>query len=182
MHTKVIAFVPRITCTQGMYMCLQISYLKWKKSETGLVRDGQWGCGTTGHDYPSMHHQLLHPCANEGGNCCGNSAYAPFLLRYESFFHSGNALLVLAYEVCSTLGPSFGCARQAPTCNTCMWRCGGLPCRHMRSVSTACMNGTLGGLRVIAVGRLIHVQSISTELPACSAAADSGTEHIRTCP
>ena len=48
-----------------------------------------------------MHHSLLHPCAHEGGLCCGNSAYAPFLLRYESFFHSRHALLVLAYEVCS---------------------------------------------------------------------------------
>lgn len=80
---------------------MQISFLKWQKSDTGLVRDGKWACGTTQHDYPSLYHSLLHPCANDGGNCCGDSPYAPFLLRYESFFHSANALLVLAYEVSS---------------------------------------------------------------------------------
>ena len=63
----------------------------------GLPRDGRWSCGT--HDYPSMHHSLMHPCAYADANCCGNSRSAPFLLRYESFFHSQNALLVLAYEV-----------------------------------------------------------------------------------
>lgn len=46
-----------------------------------------------------MHHSLMHPCAGADGTCCGDSAYTPFLLRYESFFHSQNALLVLAYEV-----------------------------------------------------------------------------------
>lgn len=49
-----------------------------------------------------MHHSLMHPCSNKDNNCCGNSRYAPFLLRYESFFHSQNALLVLAYEVRSS--------------------------------------------------------------------------------
>ena len=46
-----------------------------------------------------MHHSLMHPCSNADSQCCGNSRSAPFLLRYESFFHSQNALLVLAYEV-----------------------------------------------------------------------------------
>ena len=46
-----------------------------------------------------MHHSLLHPCAGKGNACCGNHPNAPFLLRYESFFHSKTALLVLAYEV-----------------------------------------------------------------------------------
>lgn len=46
-----------------------------------------------------MHHSLMHPCSGADGSCCGDSGYAPFLLRYESFFHSQNALLVLAYEV-----------------------------------------------------------------------------------
>ena len=46
-----------------------------------------------------MHHSLLHPCAGSGQVCCGNSENAPFLLRYESFFHSNSAILVLAYEV-----------------------------------------------------------------------------------
>jgi len=46
-----------------------------------------------------MHHSLMHPCSNKESNCCGNARSAPFLLRYESFFHSQNALLVLAYEV-----------------------------------------------------------------------------------
>ena len=47
----------------------------------------------------------MHPCANLESNCCGDSRSAPILLRYESFFHSKNALLVLAYEVggCSCL-------------------------------------------------------------------------------
>lgn len=46
-----------------------------------------------------MHHSLMHPCSSDESNCCGNARTAPFLLRYESFFHSQNALLVLAYEV-----------------------------------------------------------------------------------
>ena len=78
---------------------MQISFLKWRHSDTGLIRDGKWSCGSTAFEYPSMHHSLLHPCAHAGGGCCNNSAYAPFLLRYESFFHSRQALLVLAYEV-----------------------------------------------------------------------------------
>ena len=60
-----------------------------------------------------MHHSLLHPCANEGGNCCGNAAYTPFLLRYESFFHSRNALLVLAYEACPAPAAAVTAATQA---------------------------------------------------------------------
>lgn len=76
-----------------------MSLLKWKHAESGLVRDGTWSCGSKAYDFPSMHHSLLHPCANAGGGCCGNSTYAPFLLRYESFFHSRQALLVLAFEV-----------------------------------------------------------------------------------
>jgi hypothetical protein len=75
-------------------------YLSWKPAESGAMRDGKWGCSS--HDYPSMHHSLLHPCANVNGYCCGNSKYAGFLLRYESFFFSKNALLVLAYEVLPT--------------------------------------------------------------------------------
>lgn len=71
--------------------------LNWVAAEGGLERDGRWSCGT--HDYPSMHHSLMHPCANKESNCCGDSRTAPFLLRFESFFHSKNALLVLAYEV-----------------------------------------------------------------------------------
>ncbi|KAK9805857.1 hypothetical protein WJX73_008965 [Symbiochloris irregularis] len=82
----------------------EISYLKWHHADTGLVRDGKWSCGSTTFDYPSMHHSLLHPCANAGGGCCNSSAYAPFVLRYESFFHSRQALLVLAYEVWPTCG------------------------------------------------------------------------------
>ena len=78
-----------------------LRYLNWQAAEGGLERDGRWSCGT--HDYPSMHHSLMHPCANKESNCCGDSRTAPILLRYESFFHSKNALLVLAYEV--------GCAR-----------------------------------------------------------------------
>ena len=84
---------------------MQINHLTWRLSDSGLPRDGKWTCGSTGHDYPSMHHSLLHPCANEGGNCCGNAPYTPFVLRYESFFHSERALLVLAYEVSSLLTP-----------------------------------------------------------------------------
>ena len=85
---------------------MQINHLTWRLSDSGLPRDGKWTCGSTGHDYPSMHHSLLHPCANEGGNCCGNAPYTPFVLRYESFFHSERALLVLAYEVSSLLTPA----------------------------------------------------------------------------
>lgn len=77
----------------------QIQWLSWKNSESGLLRDGAWTCSLTQHDYPTMHHSLLHPCAGDGQVCCGNSQNAPFLLRYESFFHSKAALLVLAYEV-----------------------------------------------------------------------------------
>jgi hypothetical protein len=76
--------------------CAARSYLNWVAAEGGLERDGRWSCGT--HDYPSMHHSLMHPCANNRRDCCGDSGYTPFLLRYESFFHSKNALLVLAYE------------------------------------------------------------------------------------
>ncbi len=72
-------------------------YLDWVSAADGLPRDGRWSCGT--HDYPSMHHSLMHPCSSDDNNCCGNARTAPFLLRYESFFHSQNALLVLAYEV-----------------------------------------------------------------------------------
>ncbi|EIE24869.1 hypothetical protein COCSUDRAFT_53105 [Coccomyxa subellipsoidea C-169] len=75
----------------------RMTYLNWVPAEAGLPRDGRWSCGT--HDYPSMHHSLMHPCAGTEGGCCGNTGFAPFLLRYESFFHSTNALLVLAYEV-----------------------------------------------------------------------------------
>jgi hypothetical protein len=53
-----------------------------------------------------MHHSLMHPCSSEDNNCCGNMRYTPFLLRYESFFHSQNALLVLAYEVGCSLNVS----------------------------------------------------------------------------
>ena len=48
----------------------------------------------------------MHPCSNAESQCCGNSRSAPFLLRYESFFHSQNALLVLAYEVGGRLLPN----------------------------------------------------------------------------
>ena len=78
-------------------------YLDWVAAADGLPRDGRWSCGT--HDYPSMHHSLMHPCSNADSQCCGNSRSAPFLLRYESFFHSQNALLVLAYEVGGGLFP-----------------------------------------------------------------------------
>ena len=80
---------------------MQIQWLTWKDAESGLRRDGAWACGVSAHDYPTMHHSLLHPCAGEGQVCCGNHQNAPFLLRYESFFHSKSALLVLAYEASS---------------------------------------------------------------------------------
>lgn len=53
----------------------------------------------TSHEYPKLHHSLMHPCAGDEKACCGNHPNTPFLLRYESFFHSKHALLVLAYEV-----------------------------------------------------------------------------------
>lgn len=77
---------------------MQLQWLAWKDSETGLVRDGAWSCEGK-HEYPKMHHSLMHPCAGAGKACCGNVANAPFLLRFESFFYSRSALLVLAYEV-----------------------------------------------------------------------------------
>ena len=84
-------------CAELVCGCQNRRYLNWVAAEGGLERDGRWSCGT--HDYPSMHHSLMHPCANDRRDCCGDSGYTPFLLRYESFFHSKNALLVLAYEV-----------------------------------------------------------------------------------
>lgn len=86
-------------------VCLQIQWLTWKDAESGLQRDGAWACGESDHDYPVMRHSLLHPCAGEGQVCCGNHQNAPFLLRYESFFHSKSALLVLAYEVRTPIFP-----------------------------------------------------------------------------
>ena len=89
-------------------------YLDWVSAADGLPRDGRWSCGT--HDYPSMHHSLMHPCSDVDNNCCGNSRSAPFLLRYESFFHSQNALLVLAYEVGCQSAESTLSALLAPAC------------------------------------------------------------------
>ena len=105
-------------------------YLNWQAAEGGLERDGRWSCGT--HDYPSMHHSLMHPCANKESNCCGDSRTAPILLRYESFFHSKNALLVLAYEVWAARPRRP--PRPAPLL-ACSWLC---PVRHNSSRLAAC--------------------------------------------
>ena len=51
--------------------------------------------GTVPH--PSLHRLLAHPCADSGTTCCGLPK-ADFVLRWESFLHAPQAVLILAYE------------------------------------------------------------------------------------
>jgi hypothetical protein len=120
---------------------VQIQWLTWKDSDTGLLRDGAWACGISAHDYPTMHHSLLHPCAGDGQACCGNHQNAPFLLRYKSFFHSKSALLVLAYEVFGSFPSTRSIAE-----------------RYVDSVRGAAGVGEDGSFMLTSVGRT-HVDS-----------------------
>ena len=41
----------------------------------------------------------MHPCALEGGGCCGNVSYGAAAIRFTSHFHAAGARVMLAFDV-----------------------------------------------------------------------------------
>ena len=88
--------------------CSQIGYLAddddhvrpltFYPASSGVDRDGHWACGPGENDYPALQHSLAHPCAGGGTSCCGFPS-ASLVVRFESFFASERAVLIMAYEV-----------------------------------------------------------------------------------
>eukprot|EP00884_Botryococcus_braunii_P014758 jgi/Botrbrau1/23283/Bobra.0102s0026.1 len=69
-----------------------------KETRGAAEREGKWACAGNALSYPSMHHALIHPCVSASGDCCGD-VRGSVVLRWQSFFSSPNAQLVLAFEV-----------------------------------------------------------------------------------
>lgn len=75
-----------------------VRLLKYWPPASGERKDGRWSCTPEATSYPSMQHSLMHPCARAGTTCCGH-ATAPIVARFNSFFASEHAVLIMAYEV-----------------------------------------------------------------------------------
>lgn len=107
--------------------------------ENGEERDGRWSCSSQEDSLPALQHSLMHPCAGGGSSCCGLDA-APIVTRFNSYFASKQAVLIMAYEVWPICGDGIDMeisltSKGAPACAFIAWLLSAaalaLTCRHM---------------------------------------------------